>query len=218
MFSIIFPDTYKKIKKDLDNQNIRDEFIIKILKKLPKGLDILDAGCGKQPYKKYCEHLNYFAQDFGEYQTDITATILGDGLGGKEGYKYGKLDYISDICNIPVPEKKFDVILCTEVIEHIPYPHLAIEEFSRILKKDGILILTAPSNCLRHMDPFYFYSGFSDRWFETVLNDNNFLIEKIDTVGDYYQWLSVEIWRTLSLEKNIIKKNFLLITFFLFLL
>lgn len=216
MLSLIFPKTYQKIKKDIDNQNIRDIFIISQLKKLPSGLDILDAGCGKQPYKPYCGHLNYFAQDFNQYKIDVTTTLLGDGLGGKEGYKYGKLDYVSDICNIPVPDNKFDVILCTEVFEHIPYPHSAVEEFSRILKKDGILILTAPSNSLRHMDPFYFYSGFSDRWFEKILKDNKFEIEEIQTVGDYYQWISVEIWRTLSLEKNIIKKIFLLISFFYF--
>jgi SAM-dependent methyltransferase len=77
------------------------------------------------------------------------------------------------------------IILCTEVFEHIPYPIETLKEFSRLLKKDGKLLLTAPSNCLRHMDPYFFYSGFSDRWYEKFLNDNGFELESIEAVGDY---------------------------------
>ena len=58
------------------------------------------------------------------------------------------------------------------------------------------MILTAPSNCLRHMDPYFFYSGFSDRWFETLLETNGLRIEKLEPVGDYYSWLAVEMVRT----------------------
>jgi hypothetical protein len=46
------------------------------------------------------------------------------------------------------------------------------------------------------MDPYYFYSGFSDKWFEKFLSDNGFKIVCITPVGDYYSWLSVEIKRT----------------------
>jgi hypothetical protein len=46
------------------------------------------------------------------------------------------------------------------------------------------------------MDPYFFYSGFSDRWFEKFLGENNFKIESIDPVGDYYSWLMVEMFRT----------------------
>ncbi len=125
--------------------------------------------------------------------------------GGKEGYKYGDLDYVGDIWNIRESDATFDEILCTEVFEHIPFPNETIKEFSRLLKKDGKLILTAPSNCLRHMDPYFFYSGFSNRWYEKFLKDNGFKIELLSEVGDYYTWLAVEISRT-ALSHSIIAK------------
>jgi len=186
----------KTIYRNLNNQFERDDFIIAELKKIaPSGL-ILDAGCGNQPYRKYCSHLHYRAQDFGQYTTDLKKMIGSEGVGGTEGYKYGDLDYICDIWDIKELDNTFDTILCSEVFEHIPYPIKTIQEFSRLLKKEGKLILTAPSNCLRHMDPYFFYTGFSDRWYEKVLSENGFKLESITPVGDYYSYLAVEIART----------------------
>lgn len=106
-------------------------------------------------------------------------------------------------------------VLCTEVFEHIPYPIRTIKEFQRLLKKDGKLILTAPSNSLRHMDPYYFYSGFSDRWYNKILNEAGFVIDSIEPVGDYYSWISIELLRT-ALQNSIFSKFLLFPTFLYF--
>lgn len=188
----------KKIKSKLNNQYERDAFVIDELSNLPPGATLLDAGCGSQYYKKYCNHLNYKAQDFGKYTIDKKTIIGTIGLGGLDGYPYGTLDYVGDIWDIDENDKVFDAILCTEVFEHIPYPIESLREFSRLLKDGGKLILTAPSNCLRHMDPFFFYTGFSDRWFEKFLDEAGLNPESIVPVGDYYSWLSVELFRTMK--------------------
>ena len=49
------------------NPDARDEWIINKIKEIPLGLSLLDVGAGNMPYKKYCNHLNYISQDFGEY-------------------------------------------------------------------------------------------------------------------------------------------------------
>jgi SAM-dependent methyltransferase len=143
----------------------------------------------------------------------VKRCIDGDGVGGKEGYQYGPLDYVGNVWEINESDGAFDAILCTEVLEHIPYPNETIKELSRLLKRNGKLILTAPSNCLRHMDPYFFYSGFSDRWYETILTNNNLKIELIEVVGDYYSWLSVELARTAS-SHSILAKILLTPAFF----
>jgi SAM-dependent methyltransferase len=186
----------QNVLKSLDNQHERDDFVISELKKIPSGALLLDAGCGSQRYREYCSHLDYKAQDFGQYTTDKKKMMVGNGVGGTTGYQYGKLDYVGDIWDIDEKDGKFDVILCTEVFEHIPFPNETMREFSRLLKKGGKLILTAPSNCLRHMDPYYFYAGLSDRWHEKFLSENGFEIGSITPVGDYYRWLAVEMART----------------------
>ena len=95
-----------------------------------------------------------------------------------------------------------------EVLEHIPYPNETITELSRLLKPGGKLILTMPSNCLRHFDP-YFYSGFSDNWIKKILEDNHFFIDILEPVGDYYSWMNAEIART-SMSQGILAKAMLL--------
>jgi SAM-dependent methyltransferase len=205
----------KNIYKKLNNQYERDLFVISELKKIPDNKILLDAGCGSQRYRQFCAHLIYRSQDFGKYKIDQKKMIGTDYSNDINVYKYGDLDYIGDIWKINEKNETFDVILCTEVLEHIPYPIEAIKEFNRLLKKEGKLILTAPSNCLRHMDPFFFYSGFSDRWYEKVLNDNGFNIEFIEAVGDYYSWLAVEIARTAK-TNSFFCKLLLLPAFFYF--
>jgi len=194
----------------------RQLWVEKKLLKLRKNLSILDAGCGDQKYRKYTQHLNYKSQDFGLYSTDNKKTLGTSGMGGKDGYKYGALDYECDIVSIPVKNNSFDVILCTEVFEHLPDPNLAIAEFSRILRSNGDLFLTVPSNCLRHMDPYFYYSGFSDNWLKQKLKDNNFIIKELDTIGDYYSWMSFELYRTL--KRNILFLPFILPSLIFFLL
>ena len=183
----------RRILKPLDNQKARDEFILNVLKKIPAGKVLLDAGCGSQMYREHCNHLVYKAQDFGQFEVDQTPSLSAF----KEKYQYGKIDYIGNVWDVDEDNEVFDVILCTEVFEHIAYPIETIKEFSRLLKTGGKLILTAPSNCLRHMDPYYFYSGFSNRWYEEILLKNGFKIDIINSDGDYYSWMRTEVGRTI---------------------
>lgn len=185
----------KDILKTTDNQQARDTFVRKVLESVPAGKLLLDAGCGSQRYREFCKHLIYKAQDFGQFKVDETPSMSAF----KEQYQYGKIDYQGDIWCIAEKDATFDVVLCTEVFEHIPYPNETIREFARLLKKGGTLILTAPANCLRHMDPYYFYSGFSNRWFEKILAQNGFRITALEVQGDYHSWMRAEMQRAMSM-------------------
>lgn len=187
---------HRRFKKLIDNQIIRDEWIADQLKMIPTGSKILDAGCGSQRYRKSCGHLRYYAQDFGKYRFDQKDSFAAR----NETYRYGHLDYRGDIWNIDEKDSSFDVILCTEVFEHILYPNETIQEFHRLLKSKGKLILTAPSNCLRHMDPYYYYTGFSDRYFEAILVQKGFTDIEVQPVGSYHRWLFVEVARCMRHE------------------
>ncbi len=172
------------------NQICRDEWVINVLKNISDGKRILDAGAGQLRYKQYCSHLQYVSQDFCEYS----------GQGDQKGLQYdkwdtSKIDIVSDITQIPEPNEYFDVILCTEVIEHIPDPISAFREFHRLLKTNGILILTAPFNSLTHFAPYYYYSGFSQYFYYKHLNDIGFEIVEISENGNYFEYLAQEIRR-----------------------
>lgn len=169
----------------------RKTWIINALSKLPKDSSILDAGAGECQYEKYCSHLKYISQDFNEY----------NGKGDKKGIQTGKRDIskiniVSDIVDIPVESESFDSVLCAEVFEHIPNPIDAVAELSRVTKKGGTLLLTAPFTSLVHYSPYYFYSGFSQNFYKENLKKYNFKIEEIYTYGNYFDSIALEIART----------------------
>ncbi|MBK9519334.1 MAG: class I SAM-dependent methyltransferase [Anaeromyxobacter sp.] len=185
----------QRLRERLNNQYERDRFVHAQLAQLPAGTLLLDAGCGSQRYRPACAHLTYRTQDFGAYSRDEKAN-LGSRKDDSWRYEYGKLDYVGNIWQVAENDATFDVILCTEVFEHIPHPVETLKEFGRLLKPGGTLILTAPSNCLRHQDPYFFFSGFSDRWYQKFLPENGFEIQLLEPVGDYYSWMGVELART----------------------
>jgi ubiquinone/menaquinone biosynthesis C-methylase UbiE len=160
------------------------------LAKIPEGSRILDAGAGEQQFKKFCSHLDYVSQDFAKY----------DGSGDNKGLQMGtwdqnNLDIISDITSIPQPDATFDAVLCTEVFEHIPNPLLALKEFTRLLRPNGYLIITAPFCSLTHFSPYHYYSGFNRYFYETHLAEHGFEIIDLQANGNFFEYLAQEIRR-----------------------
>lgn len=174
----------------LKNESTRLAWLTRVLRQIPQGSRILDAGAGECQYQKLCSHLNYVSQDFAKYNGK------GDGKGLQKGrWNQREIDIISEITNIPEPDDSFDAVLCSEVLEHLPQPVLAIKEFSRLLKKGGYLILTAPFSSLTHYSPYYFYSGFSRNFYETFLSKEGFEIIEISPNGNFFEYLAQEIMR-----------------------
>ncbi len=46
---------------------------------------------------------------------------------------------------LPFPPASFDIIVCSEVIEHVFSPDDLLEEMARLLKPDGYILLTTPN-------------------------------------------------------------------------
>lgn len=173
-----------------DNEAIRSVWLKNTLQSIPTGARILDAGAGELLQKRFCEHLEYVAQDFGQYEGK------GDGKGLQTGsWNQSHLDIVSDITDIPEPNNSFDAIMCIEVLEHLPNPVLAIEEFSRLIKPNGTLVITAPFCSLTHFAPFHYSSGFNRYFYEKHLIENGFIITELEANGSYFEFLAQELWR-----------------------
>jgi 2-polyprenyl-3-methyl-5-hydroxy-6-metoxy-1,4-benzoquinol methylase len=52
---------------------------------------------------------------------------------------------VGSILEMPFKKNTFDVVTCSEVIEHVTDPQKAIAEMYRVLKPGGILFLTTPN-------------------------------------------------------------------------
>lgn len=60
-------------------------------------------------------------------------------------FKNIKAEYVDILDGIPLEDKSIDYIICQEGIEHLSDQVRVFQEFNRVLKKDGYLLLTTPS-------------------------------------------------------------------------
>jgi len=180
------------------NEEERNSWLAEKLTSLPHGLRLLDAGAGELRNKKFCSHLNYVSQDICQYDGG------GNGSSGLQTGKWdtSRIDIVSDITNIPEPDGSFDVILCSEVFEHLPDATKALDEFQRLLKPGGLLITTAPFGSLVHFAPYHYATGFSRYWYEYHLEAREFSIKQLIPNGDWFSLLKQELMRLPNAAKK----------------
>lgn len=71
------------------------------------------------------------------------------------------IDYGVDLLKrLPYEDASFDVILLVEVIEHLENHRVALGELSRVLKPNGVLILTTPNIMRLNSRLHFFWSGY----------------------------------------------------------
>lgn len=183
----------KNFRALVNNAIPRGEWVKRKLAEIEDGGLLLDAGCGEQQYRKFCGHLAYRGQDFGKFEVDEAQGLAAS----HTKWEYGALDYVGNIWDIDEKDATFDAILCTEVLEHVPEAGATILEFGRLLKPGGKLLLTVPSNSLRHQDPFFFTAGYSDHYLRYWLEKAGFTDISIEPQGDYHLWLMCEDLRSM---------------------
>ena len=187
---------YKKIKNIArllgvnENETKRNIWLKNVLGDIPNGLRILDAGAGELKNKPLCEHLIYVSQDVCQYEGKGDLSGLHTGV-----WDTSKIDLVCDIANIPEPDASYDVILCSEVFEHLTNPFKALDEFRRLLKPDGKLIITAPFASFVHFAPYHYATGFSKYWYEHHLPIRKFDIEELSANGDWFSYVKQEMFR-----------------------
>jgi SAM-dependent methyltransferase len=186
-----------KFKVGTRNETTREAWLELALKQVPAGSRILDAGAGQLKYKKFCRHLDYLSQDFAQYDG------RGDGSGLQTGsWDQSKIDIISDISDIPESDGSFDAVMCIEVLEHLPNPLLALQEFSRLLRPGGQLVVTAPFCSLTHFAPYHFCTGFNRYFYETHLPRFDFTIVDLQENGNFFEFLAQEVRRAPFVSKR----------------
>ncbi len=184
----------KSIKKFVrfgkSNDFSRISWLQKTLANISPGKKILDAGAGELRNKQFCSHLDYVSQDFCQYEG------TGDGVALQTGaWDTSRIDIVSDISEIPAPDNSFDIVLCTEVLEHTPDPLATLKELARLTKPQGKMILTAPFCSLTHFAPYHYSTGFSSYWYEKHLDKLGFSLIEISPNGGWFDYIAQELWR-----------------------
>lgn len=126
---------------DPDTFRIRD-FVLSAIRTTTAGSRILDAGAGESRNRNLITHQTYIAVD----------AACGD-----PAWDYGDLDVVADLEQTPFGTNSFDLVICTQVLEHVRDPLRVLKELCRVSKAGGALCLSAPQGWGVHQPPFDFY-------------------------------------------------------------
>jgi SAM-dependent methyltransferase len=185
------------------NESYRNEWVLRTLRyyaeQLPAPVSLLDVGAGLSPYKESAKQLGYEyrSHDFSAY----VPSSRGSGLQSAT-WEYPEHDFIMDILDLPTSIET-DLILCTEVLEHVPDPVRAFQKMVSLLKPGGIILITVPFLSLMHQAPYWFQAGLSPFWFSHHSAENDIEAVEITVYGDYSDLMSQEIGRMLTFKRRI---------------
>lgn len=99
------------------------------------GKRTLDAGCG----------YGLFSASAMLRGAAVVSVDIGQRLVARATARAGSRGFVADVCALPVPDDTFDVVISSEMLEHTPAPVRAIHELARILRPDGLLVVTTPN-------------------------------------------------------------------------
>ena len=158
---------------------------------------MLDAGCGSRPYHEW----------FGP----VTEYVGLDVSAGR-----GVDLVVASNERWPLPNENFDVILSSQVLEHVEHLDITLKEMSRVLKRGGVAILTFPFLYNEHGAPWD-YRRFTAYQAEKLFPDSEVLyLEKQGGIGStivilFLNWveMSMGLYRATRILKGVLLPGWL---------
>lgn len=127
----INPKIYQRPYLILSELNNQIQHVINAELNTKSNLKVLDVGCGTKPYSIY------FKKNANVYIGIDMDSLLN-------------ADVVCDAEKLPFPNESFDVIISTQVLEHVNNPTIFIEEMNRVLKTGGMFILSTHGIWFKH--------------------------------------------------------------------
>lgn len=117
------------------------DFVMSVAAETPPGTSVLDIGAGDAPYRELFTHTKYVTTDW-EQSLHPGARVA---------------DVVAPAEALPLASDSFGLVLCTQVLEHVPEPSGTLGECFRVLEPGGRLALTVPLLWELHELPHDYY-------------------------------------------------------------
>jgi SAM-dependent methyltransferase len=132
--------------------------------------EMLDIGCGIKPYQAMAQ--GYVHRHVG---LDHLQSLHG----------MHNVDLVGSAYKLPVNDNTFDTVLCTDVLEHLEEPTVAIAEANRILRRGGYAIYSVPLFWHLHEEPRDFYR-FTKYGLKYLFEKNSFDVVEITALSGFF--------------------------------
>jgi len=117
--------------------------------------------------------------EFGAYQVegqegfaDLRRFFPGKEYVGCDMREGPGVDKVLNLHNLNLPDESVGSVICLDTLEHVEYPHKAMEEIHRVLKIGGVAIISSVMNFPIHEFP-YDYWRFTPEAFKSLLTPFN---------------------------------------------
>jgi len=145
-----------------------------VISEYSKGL-LLDIGCGNKPYEELFH---------GKINSYIGCDVVQSDL--------QRVDVICEATNLDFESEVFDTVFSTQVIEHVNDPFLMLKEAYRVMKKGGVIIVSAPFCWELHEEPYDFFR-YSKYGLKSMFENSGFEVKLIKENGG--KWAAVsQLW------------------------
>jgi len=102
---------------------------------IKKGCSVLDVG----------GYDGFIACNLKRLLDNLKVVVVDIDKSGLQSAKERGLDNLyASVLELPIKDSQIDVVLCLDLIEHVEEDDVLMKEISRVLKKDGKVILTTP--------------------------------------------------------------------------
>jgi SAM-dependent methyltransferase len=123
----------------------------------------LDVGCGLRPYESSFPDGVYVGVDVEDSGRSASLKVP---------------DHYFDGVTLPFAKANFEGVISTQVLEHVPNPQGLLEEMHRVIKPNGMLILSLPFVWQEHEEP-YDYFRFTQFRITELLHKTGFEVESL---------------------------------------
>lgn len=164
-------------------------------KYLPQNAILYDIGCGQKPFAGYLK---------GKIQSHI-GVDLEDGF-----YKPEQVDLIGTAYDVPAEDSCADVVISSQVIEHLEKPIQAISETHRILKPGGRFFLSFPFLYPQHAQPRDFMR-YTEFYLKDEIASDKFDVLALERIGGF--WYLIGMYINLYMQqfdRGILKKLYVI--------
>jgi len=100
-----------------------------------RGRRLLDAGCG----------YGVFSRLAAKHGAKVVSCDIATTLVRRASETASTLGVIADACALGFRDGAFDVVISSEMVEHVERPAEAVKELARVLQPGGLLVITTPN-------------------------------------------------------------------------